>query len=136
MINVKRFGFNKTWANCYVMSDETKECVIIDPCAQDDYERKRFYKYIRNEQLKPIRCLLTHGHWDHLLSCDQVRDEYGLLPECHHRDKLWMDRIKMRIEEEFGIGRFKYDIVMPEHYLQDFEVITFGSHYLITLFTA
>ena len=111
MIKVKRFGFNTTRANCYVVSDETRECVIIDPCAQDNYERELFRKYIYDEGLKPVRCLLTHGHYDHLLSCDQVRDEFGLLPEVHHRDKLWMDRIEMRIEEVFGEGGFKYDIV-------------------------
>lgn len=135
MINVKRFSFNTTRANCYVVSDETKECVIIDPCAQDNYERRLFREYIQNEGLKPVRCVLTHGHYDHLLSCDQVRDEFGLLPECHHRDKLWMDRLEMRIEEVFGVGGFEYDIVKPEHHLQDNEVITFGSHYLITLHT-
>lgn len=40
MIKVKRFGFNTTRANCYVVSDETKECVIIDPCAEETYERE------------------------------------------------------------------------------------------------
>lgn len=133
MINVKRFGFNTTRANCYVVSDETKECVIIDPCAQGKYERELFQRYIQEEGLKPVRCLLTHGHYDHLLSCDQVRDEFGLLPEVHHRDKLWLDRIDLRIEDVFGEDGFKHDIVKPEHYLQDNEVITFGSHYLITL---
>lgn len=135
MINIKRFGFNTTRANCYVVSDETKECVIIDPCAQDSYERDLFLQYIRDEKLKPVRCLLTHGHYDHLLSCDQVRDEFGLLPEVHHRDKLWMDRIEMRIDEVFGVGGFKYDIVKPEHYLEDNEIIAFGLHSLKTLHT-
>lgn len=135
MINVKRFSFNINKANCYVVSDETKECVIIDPCAQDDCERDLFRRYIHDEQLKPVRCLLTHGHWDHLLSCDQVRNEYGLLPEVHHRDILWIDRIEKKIEEIFGEGGFKFDIVKPEHYLQDNKVISFGSHYFITLHT-
>ena len=135
MIKVKRFSFNTTRANCYVVSDETEECVIIDPCAWDSSERGQFLDYIRNEELKPVRCLLTHGHYDHLLSCDQVRDEFGLYPEVHHRDDLWMDRIEMRIEEVFGIGGFEYDIVKPKHYLDDNEIISFGSHYLITLHT-
>lgn len=135
MINVKRFSFNINKANCYVVSDETKECVIIDPCAQDDSERDLFRQYIHDEQLKPVRCLLTHAHWDHLLSCDQVRNEYGLLPEVHHRDILWIDRIEKKIEEIFGEGGFKFDIVKPKHYLQDNEVISFGSHYFITLHT-
>ena len=135
MINVKRFGFNTTRANCYVVSDETKECVIIDPCALGNYERELLLKYIHDEQLKPVRCLLTHGHYDHLLSCDLVRDEFGLLPEVHNRDNLWINRIEMKIEEVFGEGGFKYEIVKPEHYLKDFEVIHFGSHHLMTLHT-
>ncbi len=135
MIKVKRFAFNSAMANCYVVSDETKECVIIDPCAQDNYEREQFRRYIQDEGLKPVRCLLTHGHYDHLLSGDQVRDEYGLYPEVHNRDKLWIDRIEIRIKEVFGDDGFEYDIVKPVHYLSDNEVITFGSHYLITLHT-
>lgn len=135
MIEVKRFSFNTLKANCYLVSDETKECVIIDPCAQDRDERRQFLDYIRNKELKPVRCLLTHGHYDHLLSCDQVRDEFGLYPEVHHRDKLWMDRIEMRIEEVFDMEGYDYDIVQPKHYLDDNEIISFGTHHLITLHT-
>ena len=135
MLRIKRFEFNRLWTNCYVVSDDTGECVIIDPCAQSRYDRAIFRNYIRDEKLKPVRCLLTHAHWDHLLSCFQVRDEYGLLPEVHHRDKLWMDRMESRIEEVFGPGMFKHDIVMPEHYLEDNEVISFGEHELVTLHT-
>lgn len=117
-----------------MVSDDTRECVIIDPCAQNRYERALFRNYIRDEQLKPVRCLLTHGHWDHLLSCDQVRDEYGLLPEVHRMDKLWTDRVETRIREVLGTC-FKRDIVHPERYLEDNEVIRFGNHELIVLHT-
>ena len=134
MITIKRFIFNSLRANCYVVSDDTKECVIIDPCAQNRYERALLRNYIRDEQLKPVRCLLTHGHWDHLLSCDQVRDEYGLLPEVHHRDKLWTDRVETRIHELLG-KCFTREVVQPEHFLEDNEVICFGEHELITLHT-
>jgi len=135
MVNVKRFVFNPAQANCYVVSDETKECVIIDPCARSEQERVQFQRYIQEEGLIPVRCLLTHGHYDHILSCDLVRDLYGLYPEVHQRDKAWMDLVDKKIEEVFGVGGFKYDIVKPQHYLQDNEVIAFGSHRLITLHT-
>ncbi len=134
MITIKRFIFNSLRTNCYVVSDDTRECVIIDPCAQNRYERALFRNYIRDEQLKPVRCLLTHGHWDHLLSCDQVRDEYGLLPEVHHRDKLWTDRVETRIHEVLG-KCFTRDVVKPEHFLEDNEIISFGEHELVTLHT-
>jgi len=135
MIVIKRFTFNDIRGNCYVVSDDTRECVIIDPCAQTRKQRGWLSNYILREQLKPVRCLLTHAHWDHLLSCHQVRDEYGLLPEVHHGDRVWMDRIEARITEFFGEGVFKHDIVMPGHYLEDNEVIRYGEHELITLHT-
>ena len=135
MINVKRFCFNAARANCYVVRDETNECVIIDPCAEKAYERKMLQQYLHDEQLKPVRCLLTHGHYDHLLSCDQIHDEFGLLPEVHHAEETLMERVEMRIEEIYGAGGFRYNIVKPKHYLKDFEIISFGSHNLVTLHT-
>ena len=46
-----------------------------------------------------------------------------------------MNRVETRIEEVFGKGQFKYDIVKPEHYLVDYEIIRFGNHKLIVLHT-
>ena len=132
MIQIKRFEFS---ANCYVVSDDTGECVIIDPCAEIRRQRERFHKYIKDELLKPVRCLLTHGHYDHLLSCDQVRDEFGLYPEIHHGDKPWMARVELSIEEVFGKGNFHHDIVKPQHFLNDDEIIKFGHHELKVIHT-
>lgn len=132
MIRIKRFEFS---ANCYVVSDDTGECVIIDPCAHYRRHRENFKYYIRKEQLKPVRCLLTHGHYDHLLSCDQVRDEYGLYPEIHHGDKPWMDRVELSIEEHFGPGNFQHDLVHPQRFLDDDEIIQFGHHQLKVIHT-
>ena len=132
MLQIKRFEF---WANCYVVSDDTAECVIIDPCAR--YRRERGYvkKYIKDAQLKPVRCLLTHAHYDHLLSCDQFRDDYGLYPEVHQGDKPWMNRVEKRIEEIFGQGGFNHDVVQPQHFLDDGEIIRFGHHELRVIHT-
>ena len=82
-----------------------------------------------------MRCLLTHAHYDHLLCSDLIREKYGLLPEVHHRDELWINRVEKRIEEVFGEGGFKYEVVKPEHYLEDNEEIGFGTHHLTTIHT-
>ena len=132
MIRIKRFEFA---ANCYVVSDDTGECVIIDPCAHYRRHRENFKYYIRKEQLKPVRCLLTHGHYDHLLSCDQVKDEFGLYPEIHYGDKPWIARVEMKIEEVFGTDGFNHDIVKPQRFLDDDEIIRFGHHELKVIHT-
>ena len=132
MIRIKRFEFA---ANCYVVSDDTGECVIIDPCAHYRRHRENFKYYICKEQLKPVRCLLTHGHYDHLLSCDQVKDEFGLYPEIHYGDKPWIARVEMKIEEVFGKDGFHHDIVKPQRFLDDDEIIRFGHHELKVIHT-
>ena len=132
MIKVKRFEFS---ANCYVVSDDTRECVIIDPCAHYRRYRENFKHYISKEQLKPVRCLLTHGHYDHLLSCDQVKDDFGLYPEIHYGDKPWIARVEMKIEEVFGTDGFNHDIVKPQRFLDDDEIIRFGHHELKVIHT-
>ena len=48
MINIKRFECNMLRENCYVVSDETKECVIIDCGAYYAAERTAVTDYIND----------------------------------------------------------------------------------------
>ena len=54
MFNIKTFIFNLLQENTYVVSDETKECVIIDCGAYYDEERAAIKQYIAEEGLKPV----------------------------------------------------------------------------------
>lgn len=135
MVKVQRFEFNVANANCYVVSDETEQCVIIDPCAQNGNERKKLLGYIEQEHLTPIRCLLTHAHFDHLLCCNVIRDSFGLLPEVHQGDEVSLRIVANRISEEFGSMASNYPIIVPEHYLRDGEIIHFGNHQFETIHT-
>ena len=51
--------------NCYVVSDETKECVVIDCGAFYEKEQKTIAQYIEAQGLKPVDFIATHGHVDH-----------------------------------------------------------------------
>ena len=48
MLNVKTFMFNLLQENTYVVSDDTKECVIIDCGAYDDQESDVLVNYIND----------------------------------------------------------------------------------------
>ena len=50
---------------CYILSDESKECIIVDPGISSQSERDRIVKYIDAEKLKPVKIVCTHGHFDH-----------------------------------------------------------------------
>jgi len=72
MIEIKRFYFNDLRECTMVLWDETKEAVIMDPGCYTDTEKKRLERFIEDNSLKPVKVLLTHLHFDHVLGLDFV----------------------------------------------------------------
>lgn len=81
MLHIQRFIVNMIEENCYVLSDETGEAVIIDCGAFFPEEKESIRRYIEQNSLRPKRLLNTHGHFDHVFGAAFVHDTYGLLPE-------------------------------------------------------
>ena len=81
MINVQVFTCNMLQENCFIISDETKECAIIDCGAFYQEERDMIFDYIKKNQLKPKHLLATHGHLDHNFGNSCMQKEFGLTPK-------------------------------------------------------
>ena len=77
---VKIFEFNPIQERCYVLSDESREAVIIDCGALYPVETQALTSYIAAEGLTPVAHLLTHAHFDHIFGARFVFDTYGLKP--------------------------------------------------------
>jgi hydroxyacylglutathione hydrolase len=78
MLQVKSFTFNDFYENTYILFDETKECVIIDPGCNNEHEKSLLSNFITENELTPIHLLNTHCHIDHILGNKYVADTYGL----------------------------------------------------------
>lgn len=91
MIQIKEFTFNHFQTNCYVLFDEaTRECAIVDPCMEADYEERLLDQFVAAQHLTPTLLLLTHAHTDHICGVHHVADKYSL-PITTHRDSLpWL----------------------------------------------
>lgn len=63
MLHIERFQVNMLQENCYVVSDETKECVIIDCGAYYPEERKAIVNYIKENELKRFISLSLMVIW-------------------------------------------------------------------------
>ena len=86
MFRIHKLTFNPFMENTYVVADETKECVIIDPGCCNVKEQNELVETISSFGLKPVSLLLTHCHVDHIPGNKFVFDRYGLLPEIHENE--------------------------------------------------
>ena len=92
MINIHYFAFGPFQENTYVLWDETKECVILDPGNNNATENKKLSDFIEQNQLIVKRLILTHAHIDHINGNKYVFDTYGLLPEVHKDDVYFIEK--------------------------------------------
>ena len=67
-------------SNCYIISDGG-HAAIIDPSAPAE----ELLEYIKANDLTVDYIILTHGHFDHMLTLKEVKD-ITLAPICIHRD--------------------------------------------------
>lgn len=134
MMNIRRFVCNMLQENCYVVSDDTRECVIIDCGAFYPEERTAIVDYIRTNQLTPTHLLATHGHLDHNFGNNTIFEEFGLKPEASEQDEYLMNSLVRQGEAMYGL-QLEYDFPSVENYLQANQIVTFGNHKLRVLTT-
>lgn len=77
MLQIKCFYFNPFRECCTIASDDSGEAVIVDPGCYDDTELSTVTSYIAGHGLKPVKILLTHGHFDHILGVTPLSDLYN-----------------------------------------------------------
>ncbi len=129
MLHIERFQVNMLQENCYVVNDETQECVIIDCGAFYPEERTAIVDYIRKNQLKPVHLLVTHGHLDHNFGNNTLYKEFGLKPEVSAQDESLMLHLKQQAETFYQL-QLDYDFPPIDHFFEDDEKIQFGHHEL------
>jgi len=131
MISVQSFTANPYQENAYVLFDESKECIIIDPGAYTSQEQNELSHFIESSQLKPVRLLNTHCHIDHVLGNAFVHSMYGLLPEFHSLELELLHAIP-GYAPQMGI---RYELSpLPETFLPETGNITFGQSSLELIF--
>ena len=117
-----------------MVSDESRECVIIDCGAMYEEEFAALDHYIADNQLKPLHLLATHGHLDHNFGNAHMFRKYGLKVEICVEDQDLVERLPEQARDIFGI-EIPADQPSAGRLLGNGDVITFGSHQLQVLQT-
>lgn len=132
MINIHYFTFGPFQENTYVLYDNSKECVIIDPGNSNNTEHQKLKQFITEKMLKPVRLILTHAHLDHINGNQFIYDTYQLLPEVHEADLFF---IKNHTNSATMYGLSVEQSPEPKLYITEGDVITFGNSSLQTVHT-
>lgn len=132
MINIHYFTFGPFQENTYILWDETKECIILDPGNNNASENKKLSDFITEKQLILKRLILTHAHVDHINGNKYVFDTYGLLPEVHKDDVYFIEK-HLATATMYGISVEQSP--MPKAFINEGDIIKFGNSTLNTLHT-
>jgi glyoxylase-like metal-dependent hydrolase (beta-lactamase superfamily II) len=132
MAKIEIITCNPFMENGFVVYDETKECVIIDPGCNNDEERKKFTDFIEREQLKPVKLLNTHCHLDHICGNKFFAEKYDLKLESHKGEQVVLDAAENH-GKMFGFTFEKSPDI--EVFLDEGDEVSFGNTLFKVLYT-
>ena len=130
-MKIHSFAFNPFQENTYVLFDDSKECVIIDPGCFDNQEESKIVSFIENNELKPVFLLNTHCHIDHVLGNDFIMKKYNLDLYAHENEKAVLKSCEV-VGPSYGFHNYKTSSITKE--INESEVIQFGHTKLEILF--
>ncbi|MDQ3392962.1 MAG: MBL fold metallo-hydrolase [Bacteroidota bacterium] len=117
--------------NTFVLFDETKECVVIDPGCYEPEERHELQSYITDNKLKVTALLNTHCHIDHVLGNAFIKENYGVDLLIHPQDDATLKAVKIYAP---NYGFPLYQEATADKFIDEGDIINFGNSSLEILF--
>ena len=132
MVTIKNFCFNLFYENTYLLFDETKECIIIDPGCSDSSEEQILKEFISLKGLMPVMLINTHAHVDHVFGNNFVYQAYKLLPVLH-RNEIAILEAAPAAGANWGVE--VHPSPSPVKFIEEGDTIKFGNSVLEIIFT-
>lgn len=131
MIKIKSFTFNPFQENTYVLYDETKEAIIIDPGCHEKSEKEDLTDFIEKEGLQVVSLINTHCHVDHVLGNTFVKDTYKVSLHIHPKEEPTLKSVEAYASV---YGFHGYEPATPDEFFEEGDKIKFGNSELEILF--
>ena len=131
MIQIQSFVFNPFSENTYILSDETKEAIIVDPGCYEPKEYQVLNDFIKENDLKPVGIYNTHAHIDHVLGVARLKNTHQIPFALHQLDEPLLRAVKT-YAPNYGFPTFDEPTV--ERWLEAGETVKFGNSTLKVVF--
>ena len=124
-MKVKQFTFNPFQENTFLIWDETKECLIIDPGCYEKNEKEILKNFIEENRLKPVKLINTHCHIDHIFGNKFSIESWNI--------DLYMNKLDLillkdseNIASAYGFKHYEPS-PNPKHLIDEGDQIEFGN---------
>lgn len=98
---IKLMVLGQVSTNCYILyREDSKKAVIFDPADAPE----QIEKELTGLGLEPEAVLLTHGHFDHIMAANQLKDRYGVPVIAHEEEAEVAKEPGLNLSSQFGVG--------------------------------
>ena len=132
-MKITQITFNPFQENTYIIWDDTKDCIIIDPGCYEEEERKNLVSFIEINEINPVKLINTHCHIDHILGNKFVSENWNIELHIHKLDLPLLENAG-GIAKTYGLGKYEGS-PYPQHFLKEGDILNFGESKLEILFT-
>ena len=131
-LHIKTFTFNPFQENTYLIYNDEKETLIVDPGMYFPNEFEQFFNFIDGHGLKPTTLLNTHCHIDHVVGIPAVMQRYNIPYFFNKQERPVFDRIP-ETAKMFGLRN--EPMPEPSGYLAAGDTVRLGKEQFSVLFT-
>jgi len=131
MFVVKAFTFSPVQENTYVLYNEQKQAVLIDPGCYFEEERAELLSFVQQNGLQLQLLLNTHCHLDHVFGNKWAYEQFGLELHLHPNEQKMLE-----LAPASGLmWNLPFDnYTGPLHFLQEGQTIQVGTDELEVVF--
>ena len=131
-MKVHTFTFSSWQENTYILYDDTKQCIIIDPGCSTEHERTQLVSFIEEHNLTPVKLVNTHCHIDHVLGNKFVAEKYNLELTSHKGEQFILDNM-VQVAAAYNIHYEPGPSI--KQFLDEGDLLRFGKTELVVYFT-
>lgn len=98
---IKLMVLGQVSTNCYILyKEDTKKAVIFDPADSSEY----IEAVIAELGLEVEGILLTHGHFDHIMAANQLKEKLQVSVVAHEEEVEVAKSPGLNLSGQFGVG--------------------------------
>ena len=120
MVNIKKITAGPIETNTYVIYDDKKKGVIIDP----GFKSLELLEFIKKGKLKIEYLLITHGHFDHVCFVKDLQEETGAQIAMSEKDLDMIEQSHAWAGQQMG---YELKYFMPDVLLEDCDDLKVGD---------